>query len=150
MLNSRVGSIRVTLAVLLVKMPLGVSNRALGSIFHLESKRTISGIIHEAAKALSKDLVPYNLRFQHIERNTVLRYHQTSVALQLMTGRDNQLIIVLDSTYLYLQKSSNNEFQHRSFSMQKHRNLIKPMIITATVNAFVTIIWKIFKFEKAV
>ena len=67
-----------------------------------------------------------------------------------MADRDDQLIIVMDSTYLYLQKSSNNEFQRRSFSMHKHRNLIKPMIITATVYVFVTIIHKIFKFEKAV
>ena len=51
-----------------------------------------------------------------------------------MTDRDDQAIIVMDGTYLYLQKSSNNEFQRRSFSMHKHRNLIKPMIITATVN----------------
>ena len=55
-----------------------------------------------------------------------------------MAGRDDQLIIVMDSTYLYLQKSSNNEFQRRSFSMHKHRHLIKPMIITATVYVFAT------------
>ena len=67
-----------------------------------------------------------------------------------MAGRDDQLIIVMDSTYLYLQKSSNNEFQRRSFSMHKHRHLIKPMITTATVYVFATIICKIFKFEKAV
>jgi hypothetical protein len=35
---------------------------------------------------------------------------------------------------LYVQKSTNNEFQRRSFSMHKHRHLIKPMITTATVS----------------
>ena len=67
-----------------------------------------------------------------------------------MRNRDDQLIIVMDNTYLYLQKSSNNELERRSFSTHNHRNLIKPMTITATVNVFVTIIFKIFKFEKAV
>ena len=133
MQNSRVRSIRVALAVFLVKMRLGVSNRVLGSIFRLKNKRAVSRIVHEVAEALSKDFVPYNLGFQHIERDTVLRYYQTSVASQLMADHDDQLITVMDSTYLYLQKSSNNKFQHRSFSMHKHRNLIKPMIITATV-----------------
>ncbi|CAF5040404.1 unnamed protein product, partial [Rotaria sp. Silwood1] len=37
----------------------------------------------------------------------------------------NQLAIVIDSTYLYVQKSTNNEFQRRSYSLHKHRNLIK-------------------------
>ena len=84
MRNSRVRSIRVALAVFLVKMRLGVSNRVLGSIFRLKNKRAVSRIVHEVAEALSKDFVPYNLGFQHIERNIVLRYHQTSVASQLM------------------------------------------------------------------
>ena len=150
MRNSGIRSIRVALAVFLVKMRLGVSNRVLGSIFRLKNKHAVPRIVHEVAEALSKDFVPYNLGFQHIERDIVLRYHQTSVASQLMADRDDQLIIVMDSKYLYLQKSSNNEFQRRSFSMHKHRNLIKPMIVTATVYVFVTIIHKIFKFEKAV
>ena len=59
----------------------------------------VSRIVHEVAEALSKDFVPYK---QHIERDTVLRYYQTSVASQLMEDRDNQVIIVMDSTYLYL------------------------------------------------
>ena len=150
MRNSHVRSIRIALAGFLVKMRLGVSNRVLGLIFRLKNKRTMSRTVHEVVEALAKDFAPYNLGFQHIERDTVLRHHQTSVASQLMAGRDDQLIIMMNSTYLYLQKSSNNEFQRRSFSMHKHRNLIKPMIIAATVYIFVTIICKIFKFEKAV
>ena len=122
----------------------------LGSVFRAKNKHSVSRIIHEVAETLSKDFIPYYLGFKQIEMDTVLRYHQTSVASQLMAGRDDQLIIVMDSTYLYLQKSNNNEFQRRSFSMHKHRNLIKPMIIAATVCVFVTIICKIFKFEKAV
>ena len=150
MRNSRVRSIRVALAAFLIKMRLGVSDRVLRAIFRLKNKRTVSRIVHEVAEALSKDFSPYNLGFQHIERDTVLRYHQISVASQLMAGHDDQLIIVMDSTYLYLQKSSNNEFQRRSFSMHKHRNLTKLMIVTATVYIFVTISCKIFKCKKAV
>ena len=102
MQNSRVRPTRVALAVFLVKMRLGVSNRVLGSIFLLKDKRILSRIVHEVAEALSKDFVPYNLGFQHIEKDTVRRYHQTSVASQLMADRDNQFIIVMNSTYLYL------------------------------------------------
>ena len=117
----------------------------LGSVFRLKNKHSVSRIIHEVAETLSKDFIPYYLGFQQIKRDTVLRYHQTSFASQLMRDRDDQLIIVMDNTHLYLQKSSNNELERQSFSMHNRRNLIKPMIITATVNVFVTIIFKIFK-----
>lgn len=134
MRHSYVRSVRVALAVFLVKMRLGVSNRVLATLFHLKNKRVVSRIVHEVTKALLKDFVPYHLGFQHIERETILQRHQTDIASQLMTNKKDQVIVVMDGTYLYVQKSTNNEFQRRSFSMHKHRNLIKPMIITATVS----------------
>ena len=130
--NSRVRSIRFALAVFLLKMRLGLSNTLLSSLFHLKSKRVMSRIVHETADALLKDFVPYHLGFQHIDRKTVLQSHQTAIASQLMCDQDDQVIVVMDGTYLFEQKSSNNRFQRRSFSMHKHRNLIKPMITTAT------------------
>jgi hypothetical protein len=45
MRNSYVRSIRVALAVFLVKMRLGVSNRVLASLFHLKNKRVVSRIV---------------------------------------------------------------------------------------------------------
>ena len=140
MRNSKIRSIRVALAVFLAKMRLGISNTVLSSIFHLKNKRVVGHIIHDVSKALLKDFVPQNLGFGHIDRMSVLRYHQTSASTKLMAERDDQLIIVMDGTYLFIQKSSSNKFQRRSFSMHKHRNLIKPMMITATVNEEIKII----------
>jgi hypothetical protein len=51
-----------------------------------------------------------------------------------MAQRNDQAILVADGTYLFVQKSSDNEFQRRSFSMHEHRNLVKLMIITAEVS----------------
>jgi hypothetical protein len=81
-----------------------------------------------------KDSVPYHLDWQHIDRATVVKKHQTSIASELMTNGDDQAISVMDGTYLYVQKFSNNGFQRRSFSLHKYRDLIKPMIVTATVS----------------
>jgi hypothetical protein len=134
MRSSYVRSIRVALAVFLVKMRLGVNNRVLASLFHLKNKRVVSRIVHDVTEALLKDFVPHHLGFQHIDRETILQHHQTSIASQLMGDGDDQVIIVMDGTYLYMQKSSNNEFQRRTFSMHKHRHLIKPMITTSTVS----------------
>lgn len=134
MRDSYIRSIRAALALFLVKMRLGLSNRILSSLFHLDSKRIVSRIIHSVAEALLKDFVPSHLGFQHIDRETVLHHHQTLISTQLMTNHDDQVIIIMDGTYLFVQKSNNNRFQRRSFSMHKHRNLIKPMITTATVS----------------
>ena len=132
--NSRLQSIHVALAVFLLKMRLGLSNTLLSSLFHLKSKRVVSRIVHGTADVLLKDFVPYHLGFQHIDRKTVLQSHQTAIASQLMCDQDDQVIVVMNGRYLFVQKSSNNRFQCRSFSMHKHRNLIKPMITTATVS----------------
>jgi len=134
MRNSYVRSVRVALALFLVKMRLGMSNRVLSSLFRLKNKRIVSRIVHQVAEALLKDFVPFHLGFQHIDRETILHHHQTSIVSQLMADRDDQVIVVMDGTYLFVQKSSNNQFQRRSFSMHKYRNLIKPMITTATVS----------------
>lgn len=147
MRNSYLRSIRVTLALFLVQMRLGLSNRVLSSLFRLESKRIVSRIVHEVAEALLKDFVPYHLDFLHIDRETVLNHHQTSIASQLMTDHDDQVIIVMDGTYLFVQKSSNNKFQRRSFSMHKYRNLIKPMITTATVSAYLILFSTYYVFK---
>ena len=136
MRNSSVRSVRAALALFLVKMRLDMSNRVLSSLFRLQSKRVVSRIVHQVAEALLKDFVPYHLGFQHIDRETVLQHHQTSISSQLMTDHDDQVIIVMDGTYLFIQKSSNNSFQRRSFSMHKYRNLIKLMITTATVSVY--------------
>ena len=133
MRDSRVRSHRVALAIFLAKMRLGLSNSVLASMFRLKGKRQVSGVIHAVRLALSKTIVPRYLGFEHIDRRTVLREHQTAIAIRLMTGSTSQLVIVMDGTYFFVQKSSDNLFQRRSFSIHKHRNLIKPMIITATV-----------------
>ena len=132
--NSSIRSTRVALAVFLAKMRLDMSNNVLASLFHLKDKRTVARIIQNVAQAHQKDFVPYHLGLQHIDRATVVQKHRTSIASELMTDGDDQAIIVMDGTYLYVQKSSNNSFQRRSFSMHKYRNLIKPMIVTATVS----------------
>ena len=81
-----------------------------------------------------KSFAPLNLGFQHISRDSVLFNHQTVLATELLTNEPDQIVLIADGTYLYCQKSSNNEFQRRTYSNHKHRHLVKPMIITASVS----------------
>ncbi|CAF1533143.1 unnamed protein product [Adineta ricciae] len=132
MRNSHNRSVRTALAVFLMKMRLGISNRVLGSLFHFKNQRTVAHLIHSVRVALMQDFTSHYLGLQHIDRQTALDHHQTAIATELFTTNSNQLCIIMDGTYIYIQKSSNNEMQRRTYSFHKHRHLVKPMIITTT------------------
>ena len=134
MRNSQTRSIRVAVALFLAKMRLSLSNRVLAVLFDFKSKRVVSHIISQVRVALMKDFVPYHLGLHHIDRVTAIKQHQTAIATILHTTKPQQLCVVADSTYLFIQKSSDNKFQRRSYSMHKHRHLVKPMILTTTVS----------------
>ena len=106
-------------------MRMGLSNKVLTSIFQLEDKRSVSRIIYSMRKAMVTDFVPKCLGFHHISRQAVTDSHTTATARELLLNTTKQLAIVIGSIYIYVQKSSNNEFQRRSYSLHKHRNLIK-------------------------
>ncbi|CAF4981559.1 unnamed protein product, partial [Rotaria magnacalcarata] len=61
--------------------------------------------------------------------NDFVPHHQTTVANELLIDGPNQVILVADGAYLFCQKSSNSEFQRRTYSQHKHRHLVKPMVI---------------------
>lgn len=135
MRNSRCRSIRVALAVYLSKLRLALSNSVLATLFHLNGKRHVSHVIEQVRNSLRQKFTPKYLGFKHISRQDVLDRHQTIIANTLLTSNSDQVCVTIDGTYLYIQKSSNNTFQRRTYSLHKHRNLLKPMIITATVSA---------------
>jgi hypothetical protein len=124
MRNSCIRSVRTALAVLLRKMRFGISNRVLASLFHKKKKRTVVSLIRSVWLALMKDFTSHHLGLQHIDRQAILDHHQTAIATEIFTTNPNQLYIIMDGTYLYIQKSSNNEMQRRTYSFHKHRHLL--------------------------
>jgi hypothetical protein len=77
------------------------------------------------------DYEPHHLGFSHIDHETFVREHNTPLAKTLFTGNEKSAVLVLDGTYIYIQKSSNYKFQRVSYSLHKHRPLIKMMVIVA-------------------
>jgi hypothetical protein len=78
-----------------------------------------------------KDFVPKYLGANHIKRNEWLT-HNTKIATKLYEMDNDQLAIITDGTYLYCQKSKDNTFQKKSWSVQKNASLVKPFVICAT------------------
>ena len=146
--NTPSRSQRCSLAIFLCKMRNGLSNKLLATLFNI-SKYSIRRAISTVRSALMQNFVPYHLGFQHISRESVINDHTRRLAQSLLGDFGfPKAILVLDGTYIYIEKSNNFNFQRRSYSLHKGRPLIKPMVITTTSGYFVSILGPYFADEK--
>ncbi|XP_062613814.1 uncharacterized protein LOC134275560 [Saccostrea cucullata] len=130
--NSSVRTIKTCVAILLTKLRTGLPNHLLGVIFSL-TKSQIQRCVHSARSCLMQEFVPQHIGFHHISHADFVSQHTTPISKRLFSNNnDDAAIIVLDGTYIYIQKSSDYTFQRMSFSMYKHRPLLKPMVIVGT------------------
>ncbi|CAF1585446.1 unnamed protein product [Didymodactylos carnosus] len=130
-------SARTAIACLLMKLRLGVSHQVLATLLLFKDKRTVSRVIHSARKALIEHFVPHFLGFEHITRRDVIDIHTRPLADLLLSDQPGRVILILDGTYIYFQKSANNVLQRRTFSLHKGKPLVKPMLITTTTGYIV-------------
>lgn len=138
--NTSARSPRTSMAIFLCKLKSGMSNKFLATLFHI-SISSICRAISTARKATMARFVPDNLGFNHVTREEVKREHTRPLA-QTLFGSIGQpeVILVLDGTYIYIEKSNNFHFQRRSYSMHKGRPLVKPMVIVTTTGYYISII----------
>ena len=131
--QSDLRSARQSIGCLLVKLRLGLSNQTLGTLFCLPNKRAVSRIVDSTRTALMEHFVPNYLGFGHLSRRDLIDTHTRPLVKRLFAqpGED-KAIIILDGKYLYVQKSSNNLLQCRTYSLHKGRALIKPMMFVST------------------
>ena len=106
--NTSSRSIRTAIGIYLCKIRLGLSNRLLACMFQLPDKRTVSRIINSACEAIVKRFIPYNLGFGHVSRQDVIDHQTTTTARELICGGSaDTAILVIDSTYVYIQVRNN-------------------------------------------
>ena len=86
--------------------------------------------------------VPQHLGFQHVSREEVKTKHTRPLARELLADdvTSDPAILVLDGTYIYIQKSANFSFQRHTFSMHRHRPLVKPMMVVTTTGYVVSVL----------
>ncbi|CAF4291184.1 unnamed protein product, partial [Rotaria magnacalcarata] len=97
---------------------------------------------HTAHQAIVKSFVPDNLGFGHVTPQDVIGRHTTAIARELMCGGDSTdtEIIIIDGTYLYIQKSRKNELQRKTLNLYKKISLLKSMMIVTTTGYIVACI----------
>ena len=95
------------------------------SIFCGMPKTTVRRTFYAVLSALSKTMSPKFLGTKHMTRTEALT-HNTEFT---KTFYGDKVTLILDGTYIYIQKSSDHKLQRCSYSGQKKRNLIKFMSV---------------------
>lgn len=125
-------SVKNCIGFYLMKFHMGISTRELGQLYDEPSERQAKSLIIFVRELLYNSFTPRNLGVQVITRDRILSNHTTTKAKILLDAKDDSIISIWDATYIYIEKSSNYEFQRSTYSMHKHRPLLKFMILVAT------------------
>lgn len=120
-----------SLYMYLMKMRTGRTNDDIGRIFG-KTRSAVTRRLRKVRLAMENDFVFENVnclftRHQLAERSTSLLSQ-----MLFCKGDVTRPVLVLDGTYVYVQKSSNYQFQKSSYNSYKKRNFVRVMICTTT------------------
>jgi len=119
---------RNALGMLLMTLRLDLTQRFLAFLFKTQ-QQVVSESIKAVSKILEDEFVPVNLGFSHMSREEAIRKHSRKFFNQLFEKPEDTLFLTADGTYLFIDKPGDFEEQRKTFSLHKHRNLLKPMMI---------------------
>ena len=129
--NSQSRSVIQALIVFRFKLRTGNSNKLLASVFNINNEQSISEYSKSIIQFFAKNVLPLHFASNSFNRDNLIQNHTTEIAKKLFDVQDNFLLIY-DVTYARHQKSTNNEYQRKSFYGQKKVLLYKPFVICTT------------------
>ena len=88
-----------------------LSNTVLLTLFSFDDKQTVGDLCESDRTTLTKNFELFHLDFEHITRETIVRYHTRSPTKSLLTGRKDVTIPMMEDTNLYVQMNGNNRVQ---------------------------------------
>ena len=130
---------KTSIGIFLMKLKCALSNKLLSTLFKI-SVSSIRRAVHTVRHALMRLFVSLYLGFDCFTREDIIKNHTRPLAKSLLCADGEKVILVLDGTYIYIQKSKNFSFQRRSYSLHKSRPLVKPMVVVTTTGHFVAIL----------
>lgn len=122
---------KTALGLYLMKSRTGDSHERLASLFQI-SKAKVVRLLKVAREALTTEFVPLHLGINNLTRDDIISRNLAIPEGLFGEGESRKPIIIVDGTYVYLQKSSNYSFQKKTYSLHKYRNLVKPFLMVAT------------------
>ena len=113
--------------IYLTKLRRALTNQELAKIYNI-SLNNIKNCVKKVREELYENMVKQKLGLNNMSRE-VLASHNSPMVNALHCQTPGSVSIMADGTYIYIQKSADNEFQWKTFSVQKGRHLVKPMIL---------------------
>ena len=113
----------------------GIDQSSLAMFKTHTSQQQISHYLDQIRSEMHEEVVPLLLGSN--KGKDFFLMHNTQSVKALHNLADDVLALIADGTYTRLEKSSNNDFQYDSYSMQKQQNLIKPFLICCADGYFV-------------
>ncbi|KMQ84444.1 hypothetical protein RF55_17732, partial [Lasius niger] len=94
-------------------------------------EQSVSDYCGSIMKSFERDILPTCFGLQALNRDDIINNRTTTIAKKLFDVQEN-MFLICDGTYARHQKSTNSEYQRKSFSGQKKVPLCKPFTICAT------------------
>lgn len=94
------------------------------------SYETLKKYLNAARKSLLSDFVPKHLGISNVTREKLIE--RTTIMANKLFNENSQVILIADATYIFYEKSKNYQVQRSTYSDQKKRNFVKPMVLTTT------------------
>ena len=127
--NTSTRSTQKALGIYLTKLRTSMSNQEIASLFRISNYNCVTKIILNIRQKLIEKLVNNQFDFKSLNRKTIITH--MSPLVKLLYCKNEEAVTMWDGTYSFIQKSGSNEFQRKTYSVQKGRHLIKPMIAIA-------------------
>jgi hypothetical protein len=108
---------------------MNLSQPVLAIMFGMEQGMAVSDCINAVSRALELHFVPNFLGFRHMTREEAITTHGRQMFKTLFETDDDTLFVTFDGTYLYTDKPGDFDDQKHTWSEQKKRNLVKPMMV---------------------
>jgi len=96
----------------------------------MPSQALVSETLTAVANALTTNFVPNFLGYSHISREDAIANHIPAFTSSVLETRPDELIGILDGTYLYIDSPKDYVLQRKTYSGHKKRNLIKTMMVS--------------------
>lgn len=136
-------TLELALYVYLMKMKTNHTTAVIAPHFSI-SETVVCKWMRKMRQILHESLVPLHLF--DISRADLLR-NTTELSKNIYKANKNTVILTVDGTYVYAIKSSNFQFQKKSYSKQMKRNLVKFMTFVLT-NGFIAAVYGPFDAQK--
>nr|XP_034308171.1 uncharacterized protein LOC117683221 [Crassostrea gigas] len=106
-----VRTVRTTLAIFLMKLRGGESNRILSTLFNISKSSVHRGVKSIRTALMNGGFVAENLGFGHVTSEQIIKEHTRPLAQMILGETVSQpAILVLDGTYINIHKSGNFKF----------------------------------------